>query len=120
MDRTIWSGIREHGKTQIHGMLELKSVVIKQPYIYNVHVYGMIDGVQKFIGESTFTVSNPKGTVEVKNYNSAKGTFDVVVKNISSKSGVQAVQVPVWSQANQSDIVWYAASRVATEPIRQK
>ena len=79
--------------------------------IYNVHVYGMIDGVQKFIGESTFTVSNPKGTVEVKNYNSAKGTFDVVVKNISSKSGVQAVQVPVWSQANQSDIVWYAASR---------
>lgn len=79
--------------------------------IYNVHAYGMIDGVQKFIGEITFTVSNPKGTVEVKNYNSAKGTFDVIVKNISSKSGVQAVQVPVWSQANQSDIVWYAASR---------
>ena len=78
---------------------------------YNVHVYGMIDGVQKFLVADTFEVSKPKGTIEVKNYNAAKGTFDVVVKNVSSKSGVQEVQIPVWSKEDQSDIVWYSAEK---------
>lgn len=71
---------------------------------YNVHVYGMIDGVQKFLVADTFEVSKPKGTIEVKNYNAAKGTFDVVVKNVSSKSGVQEVQIPVWSKEDRS--IW--------------
>lgn len=78
---------------------------------YNVHVYGVVNGQQINLGQTTFEVSSPKGKAEVKNYNAVKGTFDVIVKNISSKSGVQSVQVPVWSQADQSDLVWYSAKK---------
>ena len=118
-DDLIWyQGTRKNSDTW-NTEIEISSH--KTAGIYNVHVYGMIDGVQKFIGESTFEISSPKATVEVKNYNEAKGTFDIIVKNISSKSGVDAVRVPVWSQANQSDIVWYSASRNRVmEPIRSK
>ena len=35
----------------------------------------------------------------------------MIVKNISSKSGVQSVQVPVWSQPDQSDLIWYSAKK---------
>ena len=56
-------------------------------------------------------MSSPKGKTEVRNYNSVKGSFDVIVKNISSKSGVQSVQVPVWSQADQRDLIWYSAKK---------
>ena len=54
---------------------------------YNVHVYGVVNGQQINLGQTTFEVSNPKGKTEVRNYNSVKGSFDVIVKNISSKSG---------------------------------
>ena len=56
-------------------------------------------------------MSNPKGKTEVRNYNSVKGSFDVIVKNISSKSGVQSVQIPVWNQPDQSDLIWYSAKK---------
>ena len=66
---------------------------------YNVHVYGVVNGQQINLGQTTFEVSSPKGS------------FDVIVKNISSKSGVQSVQVPVWSQPDQSDLIWYSAKK---------
>lgn len=78
---------------------------------YNVHVYGVVNGQQINLGQTTFEVSNPKGKTEVRNYNSVKGSFDVIVKNISSKSGVQSVQIPVWNQPEQSDLIWYSAKK---------
>ena len=78
---------------------------------YNVHVYGVVNGQQINLGQTTFEVSNPKGKTEVRNYNSVKGSFDVIVKNISSKSGVQSVQIPVWNQPDQSDLIWYSAKK---------
>ena len=42
-------------------------------------------------------------------YNERTGTFEVVVKNVKSKSGVNKVQVPVWCASDQSDIHWYDA-----------
>ena len=35
----------------------------------------------------------------------------MIVKNISSKSGVQSVQIPVWNQPDQSDLIWYSAKK---------
>lgn len=78
---------------------------------YNVHVYGIVNGAQILLAANTFEISSPKSSVEVKNYNESKGTFDIIVNNISSKSGIDAVRVPVWSQLDQSDIIWYSAKK---------
>ena len=78
---------------------------------YNVHVYATLqNGSQKFIGATTFTVTaNNVESIVVKNYNQNAGTFDVVVSGITAKSGVDKIQVPIWSTSNQSDIKWYDA-----------
>ena len=79
---------------------------------YNVHVYTtMKDGSMKFVGSTTFNVSEPNFTGEIQNYNKEKGTFEVIIKDISAVSGVDSVVVPVWSVPGQSNIVWYPAEK---------
>ncbi|TNY48590.1 GBS Bsp-like repeat-containing protein, partial [Streptococcus pyogenes] len=44
--------------------------------------------------------------------NDQAGTFDVVITNVSSNSGLKEVQVPTWSTQNgQDDIIWYRATK---------
>lgn len=50
-------------------------------------------------------------SIEIRNMNSSAGTFDVFIEGVSATCGVDSVQVPVWSQADQSDIVWYTATK---------
>ena len=87
--------------------------------VYNVHVYSTVGKKQTLIGNTTFKVSSPTGTLEVKNYSESKGSFEVILKNVTSKSGVNAVYIPVWSKANQSDIVWYQATDRVMELIKR-
>lgn len=44
--------------------------------------------------------------------NVTAGTFDIIVSNISNTSGVRAVKLPVWTEENgQDDLFWYIANR---------
>lgn len=55
-----------------------------------------------------------KGTINVQNKNDQLGTFDVVISNVSSNSGLKEVQVPIWSaHGGQDDIIWYKATKQA-------
>ncbi len=79
---------------------------------YNVHVYATLsDGKMKFLGATSFEVSKPTLTVRSENYQEKTGTFDVIITDIESKSGVGKIQVPVWCAADQNDIKWYDAVR---------
>lgn len=83
----------------------------KTPGIYQVHLYGETgDGIRYILGAKTFSVSNVTvQSVEVKNLNPVTGTFDVYIYGIKSPSGVEQVQIPVWSKNDQSDLIWYTA-----------
>ena len=78
---------------------------------YSVDVYGTVNGQQIFMGHTSFEVTAPTWEIEIANQDDEAGTFDVIVKNIESKSGVSQVQIPVWCASDQSDIVWYEATR---------
>ena len=45
-------------------------------------------------------------------YNESSGNFNVTINNIKSVSGVEAVMVPVWCASDQSDLVWYQATKI--------
>lgn len=78
---------------------------------YNVHVYAtMTDGSMRFMGAETFEITAPTFSGNIENYNAEQGSFDVVITGIKSVAGVSSVSVPVWSTANQSNIVWYPAN----------
>ena len=81
---------------------------------YNVHVYGnMIDGSMKFLGSTTFNVSEAfiESNLEVKNYDTVTGTFEVDIPQPKCISGISKVLVPVWCDDAQSDIKWYDAKK---------
>lgn len=75
--------------------------------------YNSYSGVRRYIAvnkiNSTVTPV-VKGNIVIQNKNDQAGTFDVVITNVSSNSGLREVQVPIWSEQNgQDDIIWYTA-----------
>ncbi|MDB7946974.1 GBS Bsp-like repeat-containing protein, partial [Faecalitalea cylindroides] len=80
--------------------------------LYNAHAYAyMNDGSAILLGGYTFEVSEPTWDIEIENQDEEAGTFDVVIKNIDSKSGVSRIQVPVWCEGVSKDVYWYEAQR---------
>ena len=79
---------------------------------YNVHAYAVLnDGTSVFLKAMSFNVTKPTAKLTVEKQNGSNGTAEVTISNIQSKSGINSVLVPVWSQGNQSDLVWYTAQK---------
>lgn len=86
---------------------------------YNVHAYAVLnDGTSVFLKAMSFNVTKPTAKLTVEKQNGSNGTAEVTISNIQSKSGINSVLVPVWSQGNQSDLVWYTAQNSQMEAIR--
>ncbi|MCL2864026.1 MAG: GBS Bsp-like repeat-containing protein [Lachnospiraceae bacterium] len=88
--------------------------------LYHVHAYATVNGgTERFIGGTSFRVSGiPMGRLTVDNVNGDTGAFRIVISNVNHPSGITKVQLPVWSRANQSDIVWYDAIRQSNGSYR--
>ncbi len=80
---------------------------------YYVHAYEVSDnGTFKLLTSTSFTVAKPSASsISVTSTNNSTGTFSIKISGISSQTGVSKVLVPVWSTSNQSNIVWYTATK---------
>lgn len=78
---------------------------------YQIHAYiKRGNGSSYFIGATTYqTKAATAQKIAVTNVNASNGTFDVVLSGIQAEAGVAQLQIPVWTQSNQSDIKWYNA-----------
>lgn len=83
--------------------------------LYYVDVYAKNSlGNSVYLGGTTFEVSSAQvSSISISNVNAGIGKFDVIVSGISTVSGIYSVQVPVWSKSDQSDLVWYSATRMS-------
>lgn len=77
---------------------------------YAVHTYINLNGKLKGLSADSFTISTPKLEGTIENINKGAGTFDVVLTT-QSPSGVDKIMVPVWSQSDQKDLIWYTAEK---------
>lgn len=85
---------------------------------YNWISYLSYSGTRRYIAIDKVVAATPTtqvkttGTINIQNVNAQQGTFDVIITNVASNTGVKTVQVPVWStRNNQDDIIWYNASK---------
>ena len=77
---------------------------------YHVHVYGTDRaGKSFFIGNTDFTVKKPAAKRVRAETIKGSGEFEIRITGITSDTGIETVKIPVWSAADQSDIVWYEA-----------
>lgn len=70
----------------------------------------LTDGSMHCVGSRSFEYSGNKcESVSIEGLNNAEGTCSVVVRGVTAPSGIQEIVIPVWSVADQSDLVWYQA-----------
>ena len=83
---------------------------------YNVHAYCTTFGNSlQFIGSTEYEVVNKPtaALLQISYINGTTGTFKITVSGVMASSGVEKVQIPVWCADNQSDIVWYTATKIS-------
>ncbi|MEZ7581367.1 N-acetylmuramoyl-L-alanine amidase [Streptococcus sp. 27098_8_74] len=83
--------------------------------LYNSHVY-LVDNDGKYIGlggkQATLDITKTQGTLTIANNDKNRGTFDVLITNLTNLSGISGVLIPVWSEQNgQDDLVWHNATK---------
>lgn len=82
---------------------------------YSVHVYGKnkAGNLIYLIGNGAlFSVKGTaSGNITVTDRNEKKGTFKVVMSNMSAASGISSVRLAAWTQSNQSDLYWYTCTK---------
>ena len=83
--------------------------------LYNSHVY-LVDNDGKYIGlggkQVTLDITKTQGTLTITNNDKNRGTFDVLITNLTNPSGISGVLIPVWSEQNgQDDLVWHNATK---------
>lgn len=83
--------------------------------LYYVDTYATnASGNSIYLGGTTFEVKKASvSSIEIQNKSDGAGTFQVRIAGITSVSGINKVQVPVWSKKNHSDIYWYTAEKQA-------
>ena len=53
-----------------------------------------------------------RGTITVRNNDTMKGSYDLVISNVSAPYGVREVLAPTWSTVNgQDDLIWHTATK---------
>ncbi|WP_455473560.1 glucosaminidase domain-containing protein, partial [Streptococcus salivarius] len=69
--------------------------------LYNSHVY-LVDNDGKYIGlggkQVTLDITKTQGTLTIANNDKNRGTFDVLITNLTNPSGISGVLIPVWSE----------------------
>ena len=81
---------------------------------YDVRVCAVLnDETAVFLDKMTFEVTKPTATLVIGTQDTKNGTVNINVNNVQSKSGINEVLIPVWSQKDQSDLVWYIAEKQA-------
>ena len=81
----------------------------KEPGKYQVHVYATINGQSVLVGHKTFNITANSATI-LTSTREADGAYTLSLSNINARSGVERVELAVWSTTNgQDDLTWYEA-----------
>ena len=75
---------------------------------YNIHAYVYTNGKMIKLSETTVEVSKPE--VILTTTDISTGVFRIDAEITNTPNGLKKVQIPVWSNEDQSDIIWYTAT----------
>ena len=110
-DDLIWYTATKNASGNYVANVPISSHKTDGTYYADVYVTDA-GGSVSYVGGTVFEVSSTAiKSIQVTNKNEATGQFDVILTGVSAKSGVSKVQMPVWSQSDRSDLIWYTATR---------
>lgn len=80
---------------------------------YYTHAYAVLpNGNDQFITNTTFTTQEPVAN-DVMTFVTDKkdGKIKVVISGIENDELIKKIEVPIWSEENQADLIWYTAEK---------
>lgn len=85
--------------------------------LFNVHAYAVMpNGDKRYISENTFETPRPTVvSLQVGNVDKRSGQFQVKITGVQNSEYIKELILPVWSEENQKDIVWYTAKKTDNE-----
>lgn len=118
----VWSEVRGQddlkwytAKKDADGVYRCKINTAKHTGLgkFQVHAYAkMKNNSMQFIGGTGFETEAPAiGNITIDTTEKAKGKFQIKVTGVTNSHLMREMRIPVWSAANQSDLVWYTAIR---------
>lgn len=80
---------------------------------FSIHAYAVVpNGKQIYLGKTNFTTPVPNiGKLNVEEIDRTEGKFQIVISEVENADLIEKIQVPVWADPNQKDIIWYIAKR---------
>ena len=84
---------------------------------YTTHVYATKNNGTEMainLGQTDIPRVSDELSAKITNVNQQNGTYDVLI-NAQAQGGIREVKVPIWSTPNQSDLVWYKATKQPDE-----
>lgn len=80
---------------------------------YILHAYAVLpNGYNQFIAQTTFETETPEiSNIEAIAIDKENGKMKVVISGVENDDLISKIQVPIWSEKKQSDLVWYAAEK---------
>lgn len=82
--------------------------------LYQIHLYYLINNQLRGVTTASTTVHAlpPTGELNILNQDNNKGSFELVLSNVTDQKGLKEVLLPIWSDVNnQDDIRWYTANQ---------
>lgn len=87
---------------------------------YQVHCYLKTkDGKMVYLRSSTFVVDAPSFREIQTEIDKENGNFQIILHNAESVSGIQEIQIPVWCETDQNDLIWYTAEKNGDDYVVQ-
>ncbi len=80
---------------------------------YKIHAYAVMpNGAENFINGTSFKTAVPRiKAAELTSANRGKGKFQIKLTGVTDSELIQKIEIPVWSEQNQGDLIWYTAAK---------
>lgn len=113
----VWSDINGQDDLQWY-VAETKNGTYTQTFLvsdhksigrYTIHCYAKYgDGSLRFINGGSCLVGGPSlNGISVSVPDAVSGQFNILLEGLSSPAGIEKIEVGVWSESNQSNLIWY-------------
>lgn len=105
--------LKANSSKEFSYVLPISKLKLKMGGTYQVVFYAYTCfNTKKKIGSTTFTLPSPTmGGIKLASQDDKKGSFQLVISDVKSDSGISSVTCEVWSKADKSDLKVYKATK---------
>lgn len=79
---------------------------------YFTHFYSNLNGEMRFVAATEYLINEPQSNeIRINSIYGDNGTYRINISGLTNQTDIKEIKVAVWSNTDQSDLIWYTAKR---------